>query len=192
MTTTTLPIFTCHKTVRAARIDRIVDAVQGLGAMLKLAGVERPRRVSAEYIAKHDPVVGGYLVVYEDGYESYSPAAAFEAGYSPANPAEGMSPTEVFKTVVKPKIDAAQALSFALGMPCVSIVAVSLDQEVVMGRLPDSAPLTPLIESAVMLAQVMHVDRDSAHAMREVISTHPAIATGGGSGLDAPTLKSMH
>lgn len=38
--------------------------------------------VSAEYMAKHKPVVGGYFVVYEDGYESFSPAKAFEEGYT--------------------------------------------------------------------------------------------------------------
>lgn len=36
--------------------------------------------VSKEYIQKHKPVVGGYYVVYEDGYESFSPAEAFESG----------------------------------------------------------------------------------------------------------------
>lgn len=38
--------------------------------------------VSAEYLAKHKPVVGGYFVVYVDGYESFSPATAFEEGYT--------------------------------------------------------------------------------------------------------------
>jgi hypothetical protein len=38
--------------------------------------------VDAEFLAKHNPVPGGYFVVYEDGYRSYSPAAAFEAGYT--------------------------------------------------------------------------------------------------------------
>jgi hypothetical protein len=38
--------------------------------------------VSAEYLAKHKPEVGGYFVVYTDGYESYSPAKAFEEGYT--------------------------------------------------------------------------------------------------------------
>lgn len=32
-------------------------------------------------IGKHGPQVGGYYVVYADGYISYSPAAAFEDGY---------------------------------------------------------------------------------------------------------------
>lgn len=33
-------------------------------------------------MAKHKPVAGGYFVVYEDGYESFSPAKAFEEGYT--------------------------------------------------------------------------------------------------------------
>lgn len=42
-----------------------------------------PFRVDAAYLRKHDPQVGGYYVVYTDGYKSYSPAAAFENGYTP-------------------------------------------------------------------------------------------------------------
>lgn len=41
-----------------------------------------PFRVSEEYIVKHNPQIGGYYVVYADGYESWSPAAAFEEGYT--------------------------------------------------------------------------------------------------------------
>ena len=41
--------------------------------------------VSKEWLKKHTPVdqslVGGYLVKYEDGYTSWSPAEAFEGGY---------------------------------------------------------------------------------------------------------------
>ena len=36
-----------------------------------------------EYVAKHKLEVGGYYVVYEDGYKSFSPASAFESGYTP-------------------------------------------------------------------------------------------------------------
>lgn len=39
-------------------------------------------QLSAAFIAKHKPQVGGYLVFYEDRYESYSPARAFEEGYT--------------------------------------------------------------------------------------------------------------
>ena len=34
-----------------------------------------------EYMTKHAPQVGGYYVLYEDGYASFSPAQPFEAGY---------------------------------------------------------------------------------------------------------------
>src|SRR3990167_5567722 len=38
--------------------------------------------VDHAYIKKHNPQVGGYYVVYMDDYNSYSPAAAFEDGYT--------------------------------------------------------------------------------------------------------------
>lgn len=41
-----------------------------------------PFTVDAAYVRKHQPQVGGYYVVYEDGYKSFSPAAAFEGGYT--------------------------------------------------------------------------------------------------------------
>ena len=34
------------------------------------------------WLDKHNPAVGGYYVVYKDGYESFSPAQAFEEGYA--------------------------------------------------------------------------------------------------------------
>ncbi len=41
-----------------------------------------PFKVDAAYLRKHDPEVGGYYVVYKDGYKSFSPADAFEDGYT--------------------------------------------------------------------------------------------------------------
>jgi hypothetical protein len=38
--------------------------------------------VSRRYVLKHNPQVGGYYVVYADGYKSWSPAEAFEEGYT--------------------------------------------------------------------------------------------------------------
>lgn len=38
--------------------------------------------VTRAYLMKHDPKPGGYYVLYGDGYDSYSPAQAFEEGYS--------------------------------------------------------------------------------------------------------------
>jgi len=39
-------------------------------------------RVDHAYVRKHQPKVGGYYVVYEGGYKSWSPADAFEGGYT--------------------------------------------------------------------------------------------------------------
>ncbi len=41
-----------------------------------------PFRVEREYVRKHEPQAGGYYVVYQDGYKSWSPADAFEEGYT--------------------------------------------------------------------------------------------------------------
>ena len=38
--------------------------------------------VDQDYIDRHKPEVGGYYVVYVDGYKSFSPAEAFETGYT--------------------------------------------------------------------------------------------------------------
>ena len=73
-----VPEYKCHKVVRAAKIADIENVT-----VLKLEGVERGRCVSFAWLEKHNPQVGGYLVFYADGYVSYSPAKAFEEGYSP-------------------------------------------------------------------------------------------------------------
>lgn len=41
-----------------------------------------PIKVQQDYVRKHNPKVGGYYVVYNDGYKSWSPAEAFESGYT--------------------------------------------------------------------------------------------------------------
>ena len=40
-----------------------------------------PFKVDHAYVRKHDPAPNGYYVVYDDGYQSWSPAEAFEGGY---------------------------------------------------------------------------------------------------------------
>lgn len=79
-----LPEWVCHKRVRAAQIVAITD--ECAGGYLHLAGVTLPVHVDATWRQRHDAKVGGYYVVYEDGYASYSPQAAFEGGYTPAHP----------------------------------------------------------------------------------------------------------
>ena len=95
-----LPLYRSHKLVRALKIkaietlptidelDRILNeqAVDGDGIGGTITPEEAGYRsftVSHGYISKHSPKVGGYFVVYEDGYQSFSPAAPFESGYYP-------------------------------------------------------------------------------------------------------------
>lgn len=79
-----LPRYKCHKEVSAAKILEIdpgrLDGA-GPGATLWCEGGTAVC-VGEDYLAKHDPVEGGYYVVYDDGYSSFSPAAAFESGYT--------------------------------------------------------------------------------------------------------------
>lgn len=95
-----MPRYVCHKKVWALKIKEIAKrhpTIDELEAILK----ETPNRpevhgamitpeekgyapfgVTLEYLHKHQPEVGGYYVVYADGYKSYSPAKAFEEGYT--------------------------------------------------------------------------------------------------------------
>jgi hypothetical protein len=76
--------YQCHKIVEAAKIASII------GATVRLAGddpadVGEIKSVSKEWLSRFKPKVPndlGYFVRYEDGYESWSPTQAFEAGYT--------------------------------------------------------------------------------------------------------------
>lgn len=71
------PQYTCHKSVQAFRIVRIIDNI-----LVPADGLpDLP--VTWAWMQRHMPKVGGYVVIYEDGYTSYSPAEVFEKGYSP-------------------------------------------------------------------------------------------------------------
>lgn len=80
-----LPQWKCHKVVRAAKILGVaedsdpprlqLDTVPISDAPIPRGGLSPNGLLPANFI-------GGYYVVYEDGYTSYSPAEAFEAGYT--------------------------------------------------------------------------------------------------------------
>lgn len=75
-----MPKYMSHKTVWALKIKSIErDAVTKL--TFDDPGYAA-RLVSYDYDQKHKPEPGGYFVVYADGYESFSPAEAFEDGYT--------------------------------------------------------------------------------------------------------------
>ena len=89
-----LPRYQCHKKVWALKIVSIVfdsDLAKEDGnretdgsatIMPEMPEQYAPFKVDAAYVRKHNPATGGYYVVYEDGYKSFSPADAFEGGYT--------------------------------------------------------------------------------------------------------------
>ncbi|QTH79813.1 hypothetical protein [Klebsiella phage vB_KpnP_ZX1] len=78
-----LPQYKCHKVVRAGKILATARNPNEDAVFLDVDGVVNKWLFAPTgWLSKHNPDIGGYLVAYEDGYLSYSPAAAFEAGYS--------------------------------------------------------------------------------------------------------------
>ena len=90
-----MPRYRCHKEVHALKIESVelaTPTIQRLTEILENSEVAPGGylqfdgggviAMSTEWIRKHQPKAGGYLVVYEDGYRSFSPAKAFEEGYT--------------------------------------------------------------------------------------------------------------
>lgn len=81
-----MPRYQCHKQVWALKIHDIRRVPSGNATVTHtiVPADDRyaPFEVSLEYVGKHSPQAGGYYVVYDDGYKSYSPAKAFEEGYT--------------------------------------------------------------------------------------------------------------
>lgn len=89
--TAEMPKYKCYKEVWALKIKNMdYDFIKAqeenreTDGSVMITPEEKgyaPFRVDLEYLKKHNPEVGGYYVVYKDGYKSYSPAKAFEEGY---------------------------------------------------------------------------------------------------------------
>lgn len=88
-----MPRYQCHKQVYALKIKDISphpnpdtsgqSVAASYGAVITpFEDGYAPFDVPSEFVMRQRPQVGGYYVVYDDGYASYSPAAAFEAGYT--------------------------------------------------------------------------------------------------------------
>lgn len=87
-----MPKYRCHKEVWALKVKAIeFDAdkakeegreTDGSAMITPAEDGYAPFRVGHDYVSKHEPTIGGYYVVYADGYKSFSPAEAFESGYA--------------------------------------------------------------------------------------------------------------
>ena len=78
----TLPLYRSHKLVEAFQIRAIVQDRTGGAGLIPEGDLFERFTVDAAYLLKHAPRPGGYFVRYRDGYCSWSPAEAFEAGYT--------------------------------------------------------------------------------------------------------------
>jgi hypothetical protein len=76
-----MPKYVSHKTVHALKIKEVFVEEDG-SATLTPEHTYEPIPVAADWYNKHRPSAGGYYVVYKDGYASFSPAEAFEEGYT--------------------------------------------------------------------------------------------------------------
>lgn len=76
-----LPRYQCHKQVNALQISGIFPNPRGIELHFVDDSVI-PFQMTQDWYNKHVPHVGGYLVAYDDGYLSFSPADVFHAGYS--------------------------------------------------------------------------------------------------------------
>jgi hypothetical protein len=88
-----MPRYKCHKEVWALKIARaewIVRKDDGAVTGYTLHFAEpgyAPIEVSSAWAKRTDSALeGGYYVVYDDGYTSFSPAKPFEDGYTLAAP----------------------------------------------------------------------------------------------------------
>lgn len=93
--------YQCHKRVKAAQITDILQASDGT-TVYRLDGgnFSIPHPGTTTY----QPVVGDYIVDYEDGYRSISPKAPFEAGYAELPSEEELAQAVAF--TVQPHVGA--------------------------------------------------------------------------------------
>lgn len=97
------PRFLSHKVVEAVKIASIeFNAAANANIIYPFPDTGlAPFGVTDDYMQKHSPQAGGYWVRYgtdpsgTDTYESWSPAAAFEAGYSEMMPAPMNPPVDM-------------------------------------------------------------------------------------------------
>lgn len=88
-----MPRYQCHKIVHALKIKALEPYADMSALMTPEDEGYGPVLLSAAYCAKHEPHAGGYYVVYDDGYASFSPAKAFEEGYTRLEPDQPLSKT---------------------------------------------------------------------------------------------------
>lgn len=128
-----MPKYECHKKVWALKIAGIIGDQHG-GVYFQPAeeGYDKVP-MSPEYVVKHKPEVGGYYVVYEDGYKSFSPAGAFESGYTAevvraATPSQPTTKThDLLSTLIGLFLGAKERIGYKPGSVIDKIIAEAVE-----------------------------------------------------------------
>lgn len=89
-----MPLYLSHKKVRALKIKKVYDTAPNL-TVLTFEGISEDDADTVSFTPEHlqgkpAPQSGWYMVVYENGYISFSPADAFEDGYTRIGGSVGM------------------------------------------------------------------------------------------------------
>ncbi len=94
-----MPEYLCHKKVRGLKIEAINKVDKAPFGSFELVFENKafhPIVISDQLMRRSHFKAGGYLVRYEDGYISYSPAKAFEDGYKRVgSKADPLTPEEL-------------------------------------------------------------------------------------------------
>lgn len=77
-----VPIYKCHKEVHALKIASIEAWDENDCIITPADPAIAPFACPKAWADRYSPAPGGYVVVYDDGYTSFSPALAFESGYT--------------------------------------------------------------------------------------------------------------
>ena len=80
-----MPKYKCHKEVWALKIIARSDITDDGGLRLFFQTPYAPIDVDSKFVDRMNLNQDGYYVVYKDGYQSWSPADAFEEGYTLVN-----------------------------------------------------------------------------------------------------------
>ena len=77
---TDMPRYRSHKIVQAATICAYNSNPPSVDVLV--GDLVEQIAVPGDFFARGIPAIGGYLVIYPDGYMSWSPKQAFEDGYT--------------------------------------------------------------------------------------------------------------
>lgn len=127
-----LPEYKSHKIIRSAKIVAInPEMFDGQNTQIHPGALEvlvdsityciTP---SSTFWNRCAPIIGGYYVVYEDGFDSYSPEKAFMNGYTRINEGDAQNVSAIASDHIESKMDS--TIDHLLQLIAIKAVSISL------------------------------------------------------------------